>query len=315
MVTTRSMKSEGDQQPEPREVEGQKPDGPRLYRGNCHCGEFVYEAELPEIRSAMECNCSICHKKGYLWVFPAEGSKFEIIKGTKDSLTQYAFGKKSLAHKASQFCPTCATPVMGEFIGGNGRAFNVRAIQGVDSWALEKQPYDGAALGDKYAPPDHQGPFPSDIDGYKPITGSCHCGAVTVAFMSKPIDEKCDDDIAECNCSICMRNAYRWIYPKKERVVLFAKEPSNIGRYSFGRHVLNKTFCNICGVCMTNEYNPLTDEERKALGALPTGGFGERMKTGHPINLRIFPDLDFAKMKAPELKNGANKISPPYKNP
>ncbi|KAF5502114.1 Centromere protein V [Colletotrichum aenigma] len=314
MVTTRSKKAEDAQQQEPEKDGSQPQPKPslRLYRGNCHCGSFVYEAELPEIKSAMECNCSICHKKGYLWVFPTEGSKFNIVKGDKNALSQYTFGAKKLAHK---FCPTCATPVMGEFIGGNGRAFNIRTIQDVDVFELEKQPYDGASLGDKYVSPEHNGPLPPAIDGSKLYTGSCHCGAVNLAFMSEPLDETNDNETADCNCSICVRNAYRWIYPKKERVVLHATEPANIGRYSFSRHVLTKTFCKICGVCMTNEYNHLSEEERKAIGAVPADGFGERIKSGHPVNLRVLPDVDLKKMKPPVLKDGANNISPPYKNP
>jgi|SRR3569833_2949594 len=84
MVTTRSMKSEQQQEL-------------RTYRGNCHCGAFVYEAELPEIKSVLECDCSICHKKGYLWVFPE--ARFEIVKGSDGSLSRYTFGSNKLEHK------------------------------------------------------------------------------------------------------------------------------------------------------------------------------------------------------------------------
>lgn len=65
--------------------------------------------------------------------------------------------------------------------------------------------YDGAALGDKYASPEHDGPLPPAIDGSKLYTGSCHCGAVTLAFMSEPLDETNENETAECNCSICVR--------------------------------------------------------------------------------------------------------------
>ncbi|GJN72613.1 glutathione-dependent formaldehyde-activating gfa [Purpureocillium lilacinum] len=340
MVTTRSMKSgqksaspqgsNGEQNPEPakraavpkekkqpvpavavEDTNAQHKPQLRTYRGNCHCKAFVYEVELPEIKSAFECNCSICHKKGYLWVFPGDG-RFEIVKGTDDTLARYTFGPEKLTHR---FCPTCATPVMGEFVEGNKRALNVRAIQGVNTWALEKQPYDGAALGEKYVPPEHKGPLPPAIDGHKLYTGSCHCGAVTLAFMSKPLDETFTDLTAECNCSICGRNGYRWTYPSNKRVVLFASDPANLGRYSFARHVLNKTFCRICGVCMTNEYSDLSEEERKALGALPARGFAKSMKTQHPLNLRVFPDVDLARLRAPKLNDGAKIISPRYVNP
>lgn len=76
----------------------------RTYRGNCHCGAFVYEADLPEIQSVSECNCSICRKKGYLWVFPQ--GRFEIVKGTDDVLTRYSFGSDRFAHKV---CPMDAS--------------------------------------------------------------------------------------------------------------------------------------------------------------------------------------------------------------
>ena len=69
----------------------------KTYRGNCHCGAFVYEADLPEITSAIECNCSICVKKGYLFVFLGR-DKFRVVKGSEDQLTVYAFGTRVLEH-------------------------------------------------------------------------------------------------------------------------------------------------------------------------------------------------------------------------
>ncbi|KAF6804245.1 glutathione-dependent formaldehyde-activating gfa [Colletotrichum sojae] len=283
----------------------------RVYRGNCHCGAFVYEIEVPEIKSVFECNCSICSKKAYIWLRLDSDMKIKVVKGTVGALTEYTFGPKKIRHK---FCPTCATAIYSE-MGAAGQirfAVNVRAIQGVDIWALEKPQYPGASLHGGYVPPEHNGPLPPAIDGHKLYTGSCHCGAVTVALMSKPLDETFDELVAECNCSICMRNGYRWIYPPNEQVVLHASDPSCIGRYSFARHVLNKTFCQICGVCLTNEYNYLTPEERKALGALPARGFGDRMKTHHPVNLRVFHGVDLSKMRPPTLKDGANIVLPRY---
>lgn len=71
----------------------------RTYRGNCHCGAFVYEAEVPEIKDAVSCNCSLCHKKGYLWVVP-ELQNFRVVKGDEDqTLTSYTFGSGCVFHK------------------------------------------------------------------------------------------------------------------------------------------------------------------------------------------------------------------------
>lgn len=76
----------------------------KTYRGNCHCGAFVYEAQLPEIKSATECNCSICYKKGYLWLMPPPGA-FKVVKGSEDDLTAYTFGPGTTLHKVGSDLP------------------------------------------------------------------------------------------------------------------------------------------------------------------------------------------------------------------
>jgi hypothetical protein len=67
------------------------------YRGNCHCGDIVFEAKLPEIKSAFHCECSICIRKGYLWLMPGIGN-VSIVKGSLEELTTYTFGEKKLKH-------------------------------------------------------------------------------------------------------------------------------------------------------------------------------------------------------------------------
>ncbi|KAL1847393.1 hypothetical protein VTK73DRAFT_10367 [Phialemonium thermophilum] len=79
----------------------------KVYRGNCHCGAFVFEVKLPEIKSALVCNCSICVKKGYMWVFT--GEPLNIIKG-EGSLKEYSFAPGKLVHKACFFSQTSTLP-------------------------------------------------------------------------------------------------------------------------------------------------------------------------------------------------------------
>ena len=74
----------------------------KTYRGNCHCAAFIYEVELPEIKAVTACNCSICTKKGYLWVKPSE---IKVVKGDEDALTDYTFGSKTFHHKVSPIFP------------------------------------------------------------------------------------------------------------------------------------------------------------------------------------------------------------------
>ena len=68
--------------------------------GGCHCGRvrFRITADL----AVIDCNCSICIKKGILHlVVPPE--RFELISG-KDDLTTYEFNTKTAKHT---FCKHC----------------------------------------------------------------------------------------------------------------------------------------------------------------------------------------------------------------
>lgn len=80
--------------------------------------------------------------------------------------------------------------------------------QCITQWA-DLQPIhsiDGASYGNPYQPPAHKGELPTaEVEGGIVYTGSCHCGDVTVAVNSKPLDETYDEKVAVCNCSICER--------------------------------------------------------------------------------------------------------------
>jgi hypothetical protein len=66
--------------------------------------------------------------------------------------------------------------------------------------------FDGGALTPAYEPAKYAGPEPStDVEGGQLYSGSCHCGAITLALKSKPIDKTYTERILECNCSICER--------------------------------------------------------------------------------------------------------------
>lgn len=73
----------------------------KTYKGACHCGAIKFSVSLPEIKSVTECNCSICSRKGYAWVFPpAGGLVFEEGMG-EEKLKDYEFAKKRMAHRVS----------------------------------------------------------------------------------------------------------------------------------------------------------------------------------------------------------------------
>ena len=89
---------------------------------------------------------------------------------------------------------------------GNSRRTSVLRILFKLKYDTNQIRIDGASLGEKYPKPAHKGSLPTvDFQGGKTYTGSCHCGALTVAIVSKPLENNPDVRLAECNCSICER--------------------------------------------------------------------------------------------------------------
>ncbi|OIW31745.1 glutathione-dependent formaldehyde-activating enzyme [Coniochaeta ligniaria NRRL 30616] len=282
----------------------------KSYRGNCHCGAFVFELKVPEIKVASECNCSICKKKGYLFTFPGDG--MTVVKG-EGSLKEYTFSEGNTKHR---FCPTCGTPVMGynaKFPPGMNNAINVRTIQDLDIWKLETKPFDGKGLGAPYTPPAYSGPEPSaEIEGAELYTGSCHCGAVTACLKTKPLDSTYPDPIVECSCSNCQRAAYIWIYPKKDQIVIQGRE--NLSYYVFGTGGWRKGFCKTCGVQIMNEPNTLTPEQVEALPAAARAWRDEKLDS-LPTTIRILNDFEFDAVKDKVARFDGWNMGAGYVNP
>lgn len=58
------------------------------YYANCHCGANRLLVSSRGLQPAFSCNCSLCSKKGYLWLNLGDKG-FEITRGGPDSLTTY----------------------------------------------------------------------------------------------------------------------------------------------------------------------------------------------------------------------------------
>lgn len=112
-----------------------------LYKGGCHCGRIAFEIE-GEIQNVMECNCSICTKRGYLlWFIPREKMK---LKTPEKDLSTYLFNKRHIKHR---FCASCGCGPFGEATdpksGTAMAAINVRCLEDIDLASIKKAPFDG----------------------------------------------------------------------------------------------------------------------------------------------------------------------------
>jgi len=108
------------------------------YQGSCHCGHIAFTVE-GDLR-VMECNCSICSKRGALWWFvPRDQVRFST---PESNLSTYQFGKKEVEH---HFCSVCGCgPIGGYSKGGQEMSIiNVRCLESVDLSTLSVKQVDG----------------------------------------------------------------------------------------------------------------------------------------------------------------------------
>ncbi len=113
------------------------------YQGGCHCGKIAFEVE-GDIEQVMECNCSICSKRGYLlWFVPREHLQ---LATSEADLATYTFNTGRIKH---HFCPRCGCAPFGlgsDKTGAARAAINVRCLEGVEPSALKVMPFDGRSL-------------------------------------------------------------------------------------------------------------------------------------------------------------------------
>ena len=110
------------------------------YTGGCHCGGIAYEV-AGEIDQVLDCNCSMCSKRGgLLWFVPRTAFT---LKTPESGYGTYRFNTHKLAH---HFCPTCGIAAFTEGAMPDGTpmvAINARCLDDVEVASLKVVPYDG----------------------------------------------------------------------------------------------------------------------------------------------------------------------------
>ncbi len=110
------------------------------YEGSCHCGDIAFEVE-GELHQAIECNCSICQRKGVkMWFVP---EPFFNLLSPEENVATYTFNKHRIQH---HFCPTCGIHAFGRGTDKKGNAtvfVNVRCLENFDIESLPVHHFDG----------------------------------------------------------------------------------------------------------------------------------------------------------------------------
>jgi hypothetical protein len=113
-------------EPFPLEILSQADGAPATYMGHCHCGLVKFEVKLsppfPK-HEVIQCNCSVCHRNGYLLGYPSP-EDITFLRG-KEKMGTYEFKRHQATHK---FCPTCGNSISIDF----KETFNGRALVGLN---------------------------------------------------------------------------------------------------------------------------------------------------------------------------------------
>ena len=112
--------------------------------GRCHCGAISFSCSTPPITDAMQCNCSICRRKGKLlstFLVPAEELHIDV---KDDALANYQFGTMVAKH---QFCRVCGvSPFVSTRLNPGQYRINLGCVEGLDLSELDVVHYDGTAI-------------------------------------------------------------------------------------------------------------------------------------------------------------------------
>jgi hypothetical protein len=109
------------------------------HRGACHCGRVRFEVDAPVDLDALECNCSICSKSGYLHLIVPR-SRFRLLQGSAD-LTTYKFNTGVAKHL---FCSTCGIkPFYIPRSNPDGYSVNVRCLEPATIGQVNVSAFDG----------------------------------------------------------------------------------------------------------------------------------------------------------------------------
>ena len=106
---------------------------PEALSGGCHCGAVRFRVTVRRWE-LLDCNCSICSKKGILHLI-VDDADFELVQGA-DALATYRFGTGIAKH---HFCRTCGIhPFYRPRSHPDGWDVNARCLDddGVDRFAV-----------------------------------------------------------------------------------------------------------------------------------------------------------------------------------
>ncbi|KAF2679337.1 glutathione-dependent formaldehyde-activating protein [Lentithecium fluviatile CBS 122367] len=115
--------------------------------------------------------------------------------------------------------------------------------------------------------------------------GACHCNKIKYTVTQSPPLTDPTAEVIDCNCSICSRNGYLFIYVPDKDVTFEKGTLDDLRKYTFApRHKIAHYFCPTCG---TSCFSKSTDPEY----------YPDYLA----VNVRAFEELDLKALKLKQV--------------
>ncbi|KAK2880002.1 hypothetical protein FQN49_000666 [Arthroderma sp. PD_2] len=144
----------------------------KWYTGSCHCGATRYEVKLDASNlSPSKCNCSICHKRGYVLLTVPGPEDIKLISpASLQELGDYTFGSGKIHHR---FCKTCAVSCLAEGKVGDEEIYTINALSIDQDQGIELKDIKFKYLNGKAITIDETGSYDMQGSSDAPRQGGC----------------------------------------------------------------------------------------------------------------------------------------------
>ncbi|KAK4977894.1 hypothetical protein LTR42_002269 [Elasticomyces elasticus] len=131
----------------------------------------------------------------------------------------------------------------------------------------------------------------------KTYEGNCHCGNIKYTVtLPEALAPEGSGEICRCNCSICTKNGYYLVYPKRADVHFLDDSESKLKAYFFGKKNKPHRFCPECSSSILIDFaNSDLEGQREHLA----------------MNASLFKGIDLENAKLDKF-NGMAELDPQY---
>lgn len=93
---------------------------------------------------------------------------------------------------------------------------------------------------------------------------TCHCGNIKYTVtLPNALAPEGSGKINKCNCTICTKNGYLLVYPKRTDVVFLDDLESRLKDYYMGRKIKPHRFCPECSCSILIDFRNVEHEKMK----------------------------------------------------